>query len=405
MIAFSIFTILTITLFTLSSSMLDLKSWSIDRLSKMKQYSHEINEGIGSSTSYGNYTKVISNNMFDISKSNYIESWGSDNCNPRLEFGDYRYIDTGIDIGNTNESTDIEARNDYVYLTADSSISSTHDFFIVNASDHSNPVVISSINTGPGLSSIDIAGPYAFVGVMSSINQLQVIDISNRLDPKLISQVKVPLPTASTTAPFTVSIKYHNGYVYLGTTKWSGKELHIIDVSNIYSPTVIGGFETNTQINDIYVVNDIAYLATSDEMQMRVVDIKNKSNPILTDSFSSSGWHTQAGKALSYFEGVLSLGRTVGGFNVNTNHELFVFGYNRSIDIPGGVYGIVNGLNDIFVLTHSSDKELQIYDADSLEKKAYISLSNQSFKMSCDGNNMFFASGNSKGISILEIYE
>jgi hypothetical protein len=419
MLAFSLFTLLTISTFTLSFSMQTLRQWSIKELEKMESLVMSFDEGIfDNSYDYGNETKVLENSLFRISKSDYKRAWGRNSCNPRIDFNNktLKYYSDGIDIGLSNPSTDLEVRNDYVYLTADSSTSQSPDFLILNIKNPQNISIVSLLNTGPGLSAIEVAGPYAFVAKSSTISQLQIIDIHDRSKPQTVSELKLPLPTSSTTAPFATSIFYSEGFIYLGTAKWNGPEFSIIDVSNIYAPLVIGQFETNTLINDIYVVDERVFLASSDEKQLRVLDISDKSHPTLIDSFSPTGWQTQEGRIIEYFEGMVGLGRTVGGFNVVTNFESYIFPISGSTspinfltnyhrDIPGGVYGMLIRSNFNILISQALNKELQVFDKNLNTKLFEIPLGFAPIRMSCDGSNIIFATGNSKGISILKLNE
>jgi hypothetical protein len=406
-LAFSILTLFTISIFALNSSMQRLQIWSISELEKLKILVKDFdNETYASSTVYGNNSVVYSNELFRLSKSDYKKSWGRDTCYPRLQFDENKvnsYLN-GINIGIGNNSTDIEVRNDFVYLSADSSVASMPDFYIIDNTNPSSPSIVSSLNTGPGINAIDVAGPYVFVAQASTANQLQIIDIHDRNNPKVISQLKVKLPTATTTPPFAQSIYYKSGYIYLGTSKWNGEEFNIIDVSNIKSPVIVGTFDTGTLINDVSVLDDKAYLATSDQMQMRTIDLSDKSKPKLLDSFSSSGWQTQEGKVIDVFEGSISLGRTVGGFNVVSNHEIFLFSSTTdSRDIPGGVYGILQRTNDLFILTHANAREFQVFDLSMKNKKYDFPLSSSPVKMACDNSKLYFATGKSNGFVMLNL--
>ncbi len=393
LLAFSLFTLFAISTFSLESSMAKLKIWSLKELDIM------------SATQFT-----------DPSASDYMEEWGRNSCGSRFDFDPnrYSYFNQGINIGSGNISTDIEVRNGMVYLTADSTISSDPDLFIIDAGTVLNPALISSLNTGPGVSALEIAGPYIFMAQASSVRQLQIVDIHNRASPQLISQLKLSLPTPTTTAPFARSIFYLKGFIYLGTEKWNGAEFAIIDVSNIYDPMVVGVFETGTLVNDIYVKGNRAYLATADALQLRVLDISNKSNPVLIASFSPPGWQKQEGKVLDFFEGRLGLGRTVGGFNVLTNYEAFVFSTSTvdnanfivggffSKDIPSGVYGILIREYNIYVISHSGGHEFQVWDSAFATKVAEIPLGINAEKMACDSRDFYFATGNARGFSVLK---
>jgi hypothetical protein len=415
MISFSLLILFTISIFTLFSTTDAMKIFSIDNLNKLKDLVPKVDQIIlndfqgifeAEISRYGNDTLVYNIDPFILSHSDYITASGRNNCNSRIDFdkNDYEYLYNAVDIGAGNASTDIEARNGIVYLTADSAVSSKNDFYIVDSTDNK---ILSFLNTGPGVDALEVVGPYVFLAQASTINQLQILDIRDRSKPKLIFQFKLPLPTPTSIPPFATSIFYSKGYLYLGTEKWDGPELSIFDISNILDPKIVGTFETNTLINDIYERDDILYLATSDNKQMRVLDTKNKTNPQLIDSFSPSGKETQEGKILDYFEGKLGFGRTVGGFNVLTNHEIFIFGTSTNIsnfnskDIPGGVYGVVVRNNFTFLLTHFLGHEFQVFDK-GLNKIFDLDLKSSPQKMSCDRASFYFATGNSKGFSVLK---
>ena len=410
MLAFSLFTIFTISIYSLTSSFQSMKIWSLKELSKLENSVHAMDSFASSTTlsMYGNDSQIFTADPFSATKSNLIDSWGGSTCSPRIDFDQSKITlyPQGVFLGTGNSSTDVKVKNSIAYLTSDSSTLSQPDFFIVDAHNPESPGIISSLQTGPGLSAITVAGPYAYVANTSSLSQLQIIDMSDRMHPFILSQIKIPLPTASTTAPIASSIFYKNGFVYLGTNKWNGPELSIVDVSNPLSPVIVGNFETNTLINDIYINKNTVYLATSDSIQMRVLDISDKTNPISVFSFSPSGRQTQEGKALEYFEQRLGLGRTVGGFNNVSNHEAFIFATSSntdfvSSDISGGVYGLLFRFPNIFLLSHSPGHEFQVFSSTLQTKIFDMSLGSEPVKMACDWSNLFFATGNSQGLVIL----
>ena len=409
-IAFSLFILFTISTFALDSSIRQLKTWSVNRLAYIKESSEKLN--ISTTTlMYGNDSTIISSGPFSITTSDFANAWGQSSCSPRITFDKNKtaLYTSGISLGTGNKSTDVEVRNSIVYVTADSSTQSQSDFFIIDATIPTSTKIVSSLNTGPGLSAITVAGQYAFVANTSSLSQMQAINMSNRSSPSIVAELKLPLPEASTTPTQGKSVFYRNGFIYLGTAKWDGPEFYIIDVSNPVNPIIVGNFETSTLVNDIYVVGNTAYLATSDEYQLRVLDVSNKNYPQLTYTSSPTGWQTQEGKVLDYFEKTLLFGRTVGGFNVTANHEAFIFSSTspqnvaHSKDIPGGIYGILYRDPHIFLLTHSANAEFQVFD-DSLRNKIFSkALSSTPVAMACDWSTLYFATGDSGGLSILQL--
>jgi len=294
--------------------------------------------------------------------------------------------------------TDLEVRNGIAYISTDSSIASDPDLIIVDISDPNAPRIISTINTGPGLSSIALAGKRIFAAATSAAAQLHIIRMDGLSNPFLEKKFKLSLPYATATPPLASAIFFNNNKVYLGTEKWDGDEFSIIDVSNPLAPITIGGFETNSKINDIYVKNGIAYAAASDQNQLRVLDVGDPANPILVNSFGPSGWQRQEGKAISFFEDGLNLGRTSGGFNFTTDHEAFAWASTssttlinpKSVDIPGGVYGIIKDRFRIYLATRQINREFQVLDSQfTTSTTVSYSLPIQPQAMACDRDNIY----------------
>ncbi len=421
MIAFSLMTLFLISALVLSATMQKLRETGVKSLEDVKKSINNADYFLAhhafasttrfSETPYGNDTRQFEIGPLTILSSDTQVGWGRDSCNPRIAFNEQQQnihlYSQGVDLGSGNVSTDLEARNGFVYLTADSATASDPDIYIVDARNPTSSHIISSLDTGPGLSRIEVAGPYIFASNTGGTNQLQIIDISNRSSPILRSKFKLPLPFASSTAPAATAIFYSKGLVYIGTKKWDGNEFNVIDVSNPATPKYLGGFKTDTLINDIYVRDGLAFVAASDQGQMRILDVRNPLAISQIESFSPTGWETQEGKSLSYFEGKLSLGRTTGGFNVLLNHELFSFSTTSPLatafshDIPGGVYGIVMQPETLFVATRLVNKEFQIWKRDLSAKIFEYPLGFFPQAMTCDGNAFYFASGDRKGFAVL----
>ncbi len=408
MIAFSLMPLFLTSAIVLSAASSRLHEYAVHKLAELSQ----IGANISSTTliharQYGNDTEESVLDPINFTSSNYETGWGRDTCDPRLaiDLTKYALYKSTFDFGSGNNSTDLEVRNSIIYITTDSTLSSAPDLFILDMHNPIQPQLLSSLNTGPGLSSIEVAGPYLYAANLGTTNQLQIIDISNRAAPILLSRLKLPLPHASSTAPLATTLFYSNGYIYLGTEKWEGDEFAVIDVRNPANPIYLGGFNTDTQINTLYVRDGKAYVADSDEEQLRVLDVSSPTTISQVSHFSPSGWETQQGRALSFFEGILSFGRNTGGFNVVGNHELFYFSSSSSLggskDIPGGIYGIIERPAQFILTTHFTNKELRILNKNLvLEQEKALGFMPQA--LGCDHSTLYFATGDRWGIATLK---
>jgi hypothetical protein len=291
--------------------------------------------------------------------------------------------------------TDIEVRSGIAYVSADSSKASDPDMVIADISDPKHPSVLSSINTGPGIAAIALDGKYVFAAAASAAAELHVIRLDSLNSPVLAKKWELPPPEASSVMPVASSIFYDRGTVYLGTEKWDGNELEVIDVSYPEQPAAIGGLETGSKVNDIFVRNGTAYVAASDQDQLRAVDVRDKVHPALLASFSPSGYERQEGKSASYFEDSLYFGRTSGGFDIQADHELFSMSpeaskASSSLDIPGGIYGIVADRGRVFAATRTVDEELAVFDRSlSTTTAAYYPLPVAPQAMTCDRDKLY----------------
>jgi len=347
----------------------------------------------------------------------YSNEFGRSTCTigSMLDFSKIKlYTNNSIDIGN-GSGTSVIARNGFIYETVNSSTQSSPDFFIIDTSIPMVPKLVSSLNTGPGLADIAVAGHYVYVANESSISQLQIIDIEDRSHPVVSASLKLPLPQASTTLPHAVSISYNNGLIFLGTVKWSGNEFNIIDVTNPPSPVYLGGFDTDTIVNDVYVALPYAYVADADADQMRVLNISDPKHIDFVSGFSPAGSSVLEGKVFSVesTDTLLYFGRDGGGFDNPSYFKLSTFNLSQDplalhpihgIDVPGGVYGIVVSSGYVFLAVGgSSVGSIQIWKRDLSTMLYSLALPAVPVSLSCDHDRLYVGLNNRQGFAVVAV--
>ena len=303
--------------------------------------------------------------------------------------------------------TDFQVRDGVAYISSNSSTVSDSDLLVVDFRDIVRPKLLSSINTGPGISAITLVGNRIFAAADSTSAQLHVIRLEDAtgiaLGPTslvLEKKYKLPLPEASTTPSHGSTVFFYKNKIYLGTDKWNGEELSIIDVSDPINPLKVGVFEMNGKVKDIFVHGAFAHVAGSDQQQFRTLEVSDPTNPRMVSSLSPSGWSRQEGTAVSLFENAVDFGRTSGGFNIVADHEFFTA--SSSLDMPGGVYGIIQDRFHTYLATRQVDKEFQIFESRSsgsvsehfaTSTSLAFSLPVAPQKMMCDGNHIYILAG------------
>ncbi|MEK7576362.1 MAG: hypothetical protein AAB482_01575, partial [Patescibacteria group bacterium] len=204
---------------------------------------------------------AIDNRSLAVHLTTLVTNWLNlgDTCNPNVS-GDWTHPQLlgNADVGQNNGGTDVVVVNHKAYVTANASSAAKHDFYIVNVSNPYNPSlpILNSINTGPGLAAVTVYGKYAYVANMSTVSQLQIINI-DPTDPQYLTVLGFHVPGNVGTAVGN-SIFYANKKIYLGLTKTptgpgTAVEFNVYDVSIPTSPSFLGGYRTNTLINNIVV--------------------------------------------------------------------------------------------------------------------------------------------------------
>lgn len=268
-----------------------------------------------------------------------------------------------VNLGPGESATGLRVVNKIVFMTAQASDRSKPDFFVVDATNGSSPVILSSLDTGPGLLSIDVNGNYAYVGNSDTSKQLQIINISNKSNPSLVTSVNLPGVSGSGAVGNTVFYGYSK--IFVGTKQASGPEFFIIDVSNSASPQVLGSYNIGADVNNIYVYGNIAYLATSnDSKEVDVFDVSNPASIKEIGSFNAIAGDDGASLWLSGGN-TLYLGRSSGSndFVIVDVTTLALPAQLSSSNLSGtSINGIrvYGGL--AFLATSDSNKEFQIWN-------------------------------------------
>ena len=362
------------------------------------------------------------NNLFSLNLTSpiFVPVSSSPTCSTDFMHGSISPIITEIQlpISPAIPLTHLEVRDGIAFVSTDSNVASDPDLFVI---DILNSSIISSINTGPGISSFALIGKRIFAAAASTAAQLHVIDFSSTTLPStpfLSKKYQLPLPYATATPPYATAISFGFGskpQIYLGTERWDGDELAVINVSNPVVPVWQDGLEVGSKVNDIEVDTSTSslggvYISNASQNQLIRADLGSTvAAPELniTEKFSSSGWSRQEGKVTSIFSDNLVFGRTSGGYDIVTDHELFSWasttppinlliqdvlsGTYTSKNIPGGVYGIIQDANHIYLITRQVGKEFQIFDKTLAIGSSFL-LTTQPQSMTCDGEILYVLS-------------
>ncbi|MFA6297112.1 MAG: hypothetical protein WC629_00960 [Candidatus Paceibacterota bacterium] len=328
--------------------------------------------------SIDNFTKKITTNVsypylkrvLSVSLSTFVtdisESQGQSSCRPVQDIELWKNpIIHSFDLGSEGKKlqpTDIDVVGHYAYIASNTASSSDADFIVLDISDVANPVILSYLNTGPGLLSLHVAGNYAYVGNSSVNSQLQIIDVSDRAHPYIVSSYKLPGDYNDATTVGNV-VFYKAGKIYLGTQKSVVSELHVIDVSSPTSPHELSSYEIGSAINDIFAFKDRVYVATPDNEELKIFSfISNNLSRVSSYDASGSG----NGKRLSLFLDNLYLGRTVGKdelYSLDASSTPLSTIFHSPID--ASIQGLIAYGKLLFILSSKQSSGFMVYGVSS----------------------------------------
>lgn len=281
--------------------------------------------------------------------------------------GDWQNPQTlgSVDLGAGNSATDLDVKNKIVYLTAEASATAKPDFFIVNAVNGQNPFIVSSLNVGGGLKSVDVAGNYAYVVGKDDNKEFIVIDISNPSTPVEIASLNLSGNADGLT------IFYWNNYAYVGRAGGALQEFLIINVSNPLAPSVVSGLSgVGNEINDIYVLNNRAYLGTEDNSRgMIVIDVTTSTSPSILGSIDV-GDHAYGVYPKSENQALVGEKTKFYIVNASSAPNMAILG---SASIGSKTRDIVSAGSLAFLATESSNAEFQVYDISSSTNPSFWS--------------------------------
>jgi hypothetical protein len=313
-----------------------------------------------------------------------------------LDF-DALFIDEG------NLVTDAVALGDFVYVSTDSATSSLPDLYVVNAADIHHPQIISKLNTGPGIAAISAVNNYIFVANAGSY-QMQIIDVTDPVLPRLVSQAKMPGAVVQGSEGFGHSIDFFDDKVYLGLTKNSGPEFFVVDVINRNTPIFLDSFEVNGAVNGISARKNFVVLGNAGQNSLYLLDNTNPQSISEIARTTLTGWQTQSVESIEILGQQIYVGRSLGGFYspnpdlvaLNRAHLATGITSTTSLKINSTIEDILAFNNFLYIATNDLNKTFQILETPSFHASNTFSLPSRAMAVTCNNNAMFVVSENNQ---------
>ena len=133
---------------------------------------------------------------------------------------------------------------------------------LFDVSDPKNPKRLGDVNVVKGIYEVFVLGDYAYI---ASENCFAIIDISNFLNPEEVGKLDVKQ---------VKDIHVVDDHAYITCSGGLG----VIDVSDPVNPKMVGYMETEGEANEVYVLNNYAYVADG-KNGLIVIDVSDPKNP------------------------------------------------------------------------------------------------------------------------------
>ena len=261
----------------------------------------------------------------------------------------------------------------FAYLATDTN---SKEVVIINLSEFSDPPTNSKYKEegyfdAPGNGSGESIYTYGNYGYMTSGNKFYIFDISSKTGSR--TQVNTSVPTLSGTG---VKIQVVGNYAYVATNSTSN-QLQVIDISDPVNPSIIGNLSSNPidglEGRDVFenAAGTRAYLVTASSSTKNELFIINTENPASPTPISNGVYDT-AGmdpKGVTAVTGNRVIIVGTGGSKqyqvVNINIENAPTSCGNGLSVPSGINGLASVLQSdgyaySYIITGDSDSELKI---------------------------------------------
>lgn len=193
---------------------------------------------------------------------------------------------SSLNLTGTANALGITKSGNYIFVTrASSNTNADPELSIINVTNPLAPTVVSNLSLGRGLNANDIAvsGNYAYIATSSNNAELTIVNISNLSAPTFTSALDL------TNNNDGHRVLVNNGTVFLAK---NNGPLHIVNVNNPNTPVQISVYNAGGLVGDMVLGipnNQNLFLATANTTrELQVLDITNLASPTLLGSYNAA---------------------------------------------------------------------------------------------------------------------
>lgn len=255
----------------------------------------------------------------------------------------------------------------YAYVIRDNSNDNQASFYIIDISDPSRSAVVGSLRLEGVPTNLAVEGRYAYISSRDDKRELEVVDVENPVDPRMIGTYDLDGNFDAT------GIAVNEKTVYLTRMRGAGDDFSIFDVSNPDTPVMIGRYELGADAYDVEVSGSLAYIAASAErsQELQVINIASLESPQFVASLDLPGETPALALALAGNALFISQGNVVYSVDISKPEAPAMLG---SYDTENTIYDIARHLAQnnsyLFLATGGKASQFKVVDARDLTRLA-----------------------------------
>lgn len=200
-----------------------------------------------------------------------------------------------LDLSGMQDGIKIQVSGNYAYMIRNGG---TPNFAVIDVNDPENAFIAGSLNLPGTPTNLSISGNYAYVSTTDNTRELQIINISNPASPISAGSYNAS-DNFDARGVFAVGTTAYLTRAPCTLARCSVEQFTIINVTNPASPSKVGainsgalslGISSNTNLTEVYVSGNYAYLASDDNSsELLVINITNPSSPTRIGTYNASG--------------------------------------------------------------------------------------------------------------------
>lgn len=255
----------------------------------------------------------------------------------------------------------------YAYVIRNNSDDDDASFFIIDISDPARAAVVGWLRLEGLPTNLAVEGHYAYISSRDDKRELQVVDVENFNEPRMVGTYDLDGTFDATGIAVTEQT------VYLTRMSGASDELSIFDARHPDKPDMLGRYPLETSAYDIEVSGPYAYISAAGDTgrELQIIDVSSHESPQFVASLDLPGEAIAPALALAGNTLFIGQGSIVYSVDITKPEAPGILGSN---DIGTNIYDIARRLAHdnayLFLATGGKTAQFKVIDVRDLARLA-----------------------------------